>query len=580
MLHTPLNAQQTEALNRERELLESLRMTLARLDAAADDQRRLAQALHQLEEFFLLVVVGEFNSGKSAFLNAMLGEPLLKEGVTPTTDRVHLLRYGPQSTQVLRDDDILSMTLPVEWLREINVVDTPGTNAVIQRHQQITEDFVPRSDLVLFVTSADRPFAESERTFLERVRAWGKKIVIVINKIDIFEDEAKLQQVIQFVEDNAQILLGVRPQIFPVSARLAQKAKTVTGVERSALLQASRFAPLEDFILNTLDERQRLRLKLENPLGIADRLQAQYLTATRARLELLNADFQTIDRIEEQLTGYADDLRHNFKYKLSHVDNVLHRMATRGVEFFDETLRLGRVFDLINTSKIRAEFEQKVVADAAQEVEDHVREIIDWLVEQDFKQWQRVIEYVNRQAEQHHDQIVGQVGTEFDHTRREQLASAQRSARGVINSYNKVEEARLLADSVRTAIAQTALVEVGAIGLGAILVALLHTAAADATGVLAAGTVAVLGFFILPRRRAMAKEQLKTRIEELRGRLATILTEQFDRELSHSIERIHAAIAPYTIFVRRERDKLGEIEGQLIAANTSIQSLRALLKDW
>jgi small GTP-binding protein len=209
MLHTPLNAKQTEAINRERELLDSLRVTLARLDAAPDDQRRLAQALRQLEEFFLLVVVGEFNAGKSAFVNAMLGEPLLKEGVTPTTDRVHLLRYGAEYTETLRDDDILSMTLPVEWLRDINVVDTPGTNAVIQRHQQITEDFVPRSDLVLFVTSADRPFAESERTFLERVRAWGKKIVIVINKIDIFEDETKLQQVIQFVEDNAQILLGL-----------------------------------------------------------------------------------------------------------------------------------------------------------------------------------------------------------------------------------------------------------------------------------------------------------------------------------------------------------------------------------
>jgi small GTP-binding protein len=579
MLRTPLDEQQTEILNQERALLANLRVTLARLDAVPDDQRRLEQALRQLEELFLLVVVGEFNSGKSAFINALLGQPLLTEGVTPTTDRVHLLRYGPAPAQSMRDDDIAVLTLPVEWLRDINIVDTPGTNAVIQRHQRITEDFVPRSDLVLFVTSADRPFAESERIFLERVREWGKKVVVVINKIDIFDDEQQIQQVGQFVADNAQQLLGLRPQIFAVSARLAQKAKTVTGVERSALWQASRFGPLEEFILQTLDERQRLQLKFENPLGIAARLKEHYMASTQARLDLLNADFKTIDRIEDQLIGYEDDMRHNFKYKLTHVDNVLHRMSARGVEFFDETLRLGRVFDLLNTSRVRAEFEQEVVADAAQEVEDHVRDLIDWLVDQDFREWQRVIEHVNRQAEQHQEQIVGQVGAQFDHTRREQLASAQRAAREVIHSYDKSEEARVLADSVRTAIAQTALVEVGAIGLGAVLVALLHSVAADATGVLAAGAVAVLGLFILPRRRDTAKQQLKSRIEELRVRLTDILTEQFERELTASLQRIREAIAPYTGFVRREREKLGDIEGQLLSVTATIQSLRVRLKD-
>lgn len=579
MLRTPLTEQQFQILTQERALLENLRVTLARLDAVPDDQRRLEQSLRQLEELFLLVVVGEFNAGKSAFINALLGQSLLAEGVTPTTDRVQVLRYGLESTQSVRDDDTAILTLPVEWLRDINIVDTPGTNAVIQRHQRITEDFVPRSDLVLFVTSADRPFAESERIFLERVREWGKKVVVIINKIDIFEDENQIQQVIQFVGNNAQQLLGMRPQIFAVSARLAQKAKTVTGVERSALWQASRFGPLEEFILNTLDERQRLHLKFENPLGIAARLTEKYTASTRARLDLLNTDFKTIDRIDDQLLTYEDDMRHNFKYKLSHVENVLHRLSARGVEFFDETLRLGRVFDLLNTSRVRVDFEQQVVANAAQEVEDHVRDLIDWLVDQDFREWQRVIDYVNRQAELHEDQIVGQVGAQFDHTRREQLASAQRAAREVISSYNKADEARGLADSVRTAIAQTALVEVGAIGLGAVLVAVLHTVAADATGVLAAGTVAVLGLFILPRRRETAKQQLRNRIEELRARLTTILTDQFDRELTDSLQRIREAIAPYTGFVRREREKLDEIEGQLLSSTTAIQSVRLHLKD-
>ena len=82
-----------------------------------------------------------------------------------------------------------------------------------------------RSDLVLFITSADRPFTESERTFLERIREWGKKVVVVLNKIDLFQDESELSQVETFIAENSRTLVGITPEIFPVSARLAQRAQ-------------------------------------------------------------------------------------------------------------------------------------------------------------------------------------------------------------------------------------------------------------------------------------------------------------------------------------------------------------------
>ena len=78
------------------------------------------------------------------------------------------------------------MKAPVALLRDLQIVDTPGTNAIVREHERLTADFVPRADLVLFVTSADRPFTESERVFMESIRDWGKKIVIVLNKVDIF----------------------------------------------------------------------------------------------------------------------------------------------------------------------------------------------------------------------------------------------------------------------------------------------------------------------------------------------------------------------------------------------------------
>jgi len=173
----------------ERALLEDLRALLAGFDAAPDDLRTLRAATATLDEMFLLVVVGEFNAGKSAVINALVGETVAAEGITPTTASVTVLRHddGQGGGERTVGESLVEKTHPAPFLRAISIVDTPGTNAIIRRHQEITERFAPRADLVLFVTSADRPFTESERLFMERLRGWGKGVVVILNKTDLLE---------------------------------------------------------------------------------------------------------------------------------------------------------------------------------------------------------------------------------------------------------------------------------------------------------------------------------------------------------------------------------------------------------
>jgi ribosome biogenesis GTPase A len=76
-----------------RTLLAELRERLARLPATEQDTTTPAHSIRQLDDFFLLVVVGEFNAGKSAIINALPGERVLEEGVTPTA-HIGLVRYG------------------------------------------------------------------------------------------------------------------------------------------------------------------------------------------------------------------------------------------------------------------------------------------------------------------------------------------------------------------------------------------------------------------------------------------------------------------------------------------------------
>ncbi len=452
-----LNAKQESLLNAERNLLNDLRTILVRFGAASSDHETLAQSIQQLDELFLLVVVGEFNSGKSAFINALLGQKTLKEGVTPTTSQINILRYGQVDERLAESDGVLAITASVDLLREISIVDTPGTNAIQREHEALTTGFVPRSDLVLFITSADRPFTESERAFLESIRDWGKKVVVVLNKVDLFQGEDELAQVQDFILQNARNLFGAAPEIFPVSARLALRAKQ----GEPELWAPSRFEAVESYIQDTLDNAGRVRLKLLNPLGVGLHLADQYGGVIASRLELLKTDLATLQDVEAQLAVYREDMQRDFTYRMSDIENVLYEMEQRGQDFFDSTLRLVRIFDLLNKSRIQEEFEQVVVADAPKRIESKVNELIDWLVESDLRQWQAVMEHLAERRRQHQERIVGDAaGGTFHFDRERLIEEVGRETRRVVETYNKTGEAEAIAEGARTAVAALAAVEI------------------------------------------------------------------------------------------------------------------------
>ena len=582
-----LTAEQGRILQDERRLLADLQVVLARLDASNTDLGLLRSAMAQLEELFLMVVVGEFNAGKSAVINALLGDDYLPEGVVPTTSELVLIRHSDAVEQPGADRGMAVRRLPVPWLQEVNLVDTPGTNAVIRQHQELTEHFVPRSDLVLFVTSADRPFSESERAFLQQIRDWGKKVVIVVNKIELLTTEAEQRQVLEFVRQNAHELLGVAPAIFAVSARLALEAKLRgvredergAGASHSSDWQRSQFGALEQYILDFLDAGERVRLQLSNPIGIAAALIANYQEMISQRQALLKGDFRALDVIDQQLAAYQTDMRRDFRYQSDRVDNVLYEMAERGDRFFDENLRITRIVELVNSERLRGEFERRVLADSSHAVEHHVNELIDWLIERDYRQWQAVMEFIERRSLQHTDQMIGQVRGDFDFNRQNLLKSIGRSAQEVVDSYDREAEALKLAQDVQRAIIQTAAVEAGAIGLGAILVVILNTTFLDVTGILGASALAALGLYVLPYRRQKVKAQLRTRIGDLRRRLDTAITQQFESELTASVQRIREAVAPYTRFVRVEREKLETLAADLQRAEGEWKGLRRSVEE-
>ena len=275
------------------------------------------------EDRFHLVVVGEFNHGKSSFVNALLGESVLATGVTPTTAAIHHLKYAavPEATVVytsgrretidfararsfavgggssVEEVDFLEVGYPAPLLEErILLVDTPGVNDLSLQRADITYSYIPRADAVLFLLDAGQILKESERVFLEEklLRASRDKIVFVITKWDLLspsEQEEALgyarMQLAKLVKD---------PIVFPVSSDLAMSGRVAD----------SGMAPLLSHLTQFLAE-ERGRILLDNALGEGLAVGSLLMKGVDARRRSLAMKSEELDRriqlLEQDLAG-------------------------------------------------------------------------------------------------------------------------------------------------------------------------------------------------------------------------------------------------------------------------------------
>jgi hypothetical protein len=269
-------------------------------------------------------------------------------------------------------------------------------------------------------------------------------------------------------------------------------------------------------------------------------------------------------------------MEQNFVHRLSEIENIILDMRGRGDRFFDDTIRFGRILDLVQGERIREEFEREVIGDSATRIDAAVQELIDWLVEHEHRLWQDIMEYMDRRRQvsiRRDEEMVGSVGRQFDYNRRTLLQSVARTAGTVVKTYDRQAEAIELAQDLRGAVAQAAIAGASGVGLGAAIVALIGTAAADVTGILAGTVLLGLGLYIIPARRKRAKQDFDAKMQELRLRLHIAIEEQFRKELNNATSRVQDALAPYTRFVRAEQKKTATIQEQMTHLDNEVQTL-------
>jgi hypothetical protein len=260
------------------------------------------------------------------------------------------------------------------------------------------------------------------------------------------------------------------------------------------------------------------------------------------------------------------------------VEKVLVEMEGRGHAYFEDTLRIGRVMDLLNRARVQKEFEDRVVADAPRQIERRVTELIDWLIDQDFRQWQAVTSRLAERTRDRGSRMLGSpdVGT-FHADRSRLIDSVGRETQRVVDTYDKQREAAAIADQARTAVTAAMAAGGAAVGLGTLVTVVASTAAADITGILLAGVIAALGFLVIPARRKRAKKEMQQKMSDLRRRLAAALRSEFERAQEQSATRIAQAVDPYSRFVRAEQSRFSDARRTLGTLSERTNAFRGSL---
>ena len=553
-----IQPQTQEVLARERSLLSEVGSFLTARGAPFDVLSLAQTALSALDETFLLVVVGEFNAGKSSFLNALLETDLLGVGVTPTTDRIYVLMKGPENGKLEQTDDpfVVRLTLDSTQLEGLALVDTPGTNAVIKRHQVLTEGFLPRADLLLFLTSADRPFSESERQFLTLAKRWGRSVLMVINKADLLGTELERQEVKTFVEKYARETLGLTPPTFLVSSR----------PERSG--GDPGFGALRADLESRLNEKERTRLKLENPLNIAANLLDGELERVKLAREVLKEDFALLEGLEGETKLHSEDMSAELAGQLAKLDAHLEDFGRRASEYIEDRMRLQKIGSLLRGKELEQGFEREAVFDLPQRLEQTLSGAVDRLLERNLRFWE------DTQARLRQRQDIKLPETRFQMDRQNLMQNIVTKADVQLSSLTHEDFAQRFVADAQGALVTSGLTAVGGIGLGALTVALVSTTALDITGITAGITLTALGALVLPARRRAAVQKVRSSIEDTRKTLHALISREYALEQERFTARLSDTMAPWTRFIRLERDKLEEGERGVLERRGKVEGLR------
>ncbi|OMP05077.1 Thiamine phosphate synthase [Corchorus olitorius] len=592
-----------QLIEKERSILNEAINVFQKAAPLMEEISLLIDAVAQIDEPFLLAIVGEFNSGKSTVINALLGERYLKDGVVPTTNEITFLRYSEldgkdQQRCEKHPDGQLICYLPAPILKEMNIVDTPGTNVILQRQQRLTEEFVPRADLLFFVISADRPLTESEVAFLRYTQQWKKKVVFVLNKADLYQNPQELEEAIIFIKENTQKLLNTDDvTLYPVAARAVLEEKLLVssdvGKEHRDLStsdsnwRTSSFYKLENFLYSFLDGStstgmERMKLKLGTPIAIAERILSACETLNRKDCESAEQDLKSANEIVDSVKEYTIKMENESISWRRRTLSMIDTTKSRVLELIESTLQLSNL-DLVFSYVLKGgssaqmpatlKVQNDILGPALSDAQSLLGEYVMWLQSNNAREGTLYKESFERRWPSLAYSDKHQLET-YDLLRKLDQLSLK-----VIENFSAKAASKLFEREVREVFLGT-FSGLGAAGLSAsVLTSVLPTTLED---LLALGLCSAGGFIAISNFPAKRQEMIE-KVKKTADALARELEDSMQKDLLETTENLEKFVRiigePYRDAAQNRLDKLLQVKDELSKVRGSLQTLQVEIQN-
>ncbi len=545
-----LDKKYSDIVLEEKLLLQSLEAEIKEL--SSEEMLKKLQAIKEnLENLFSIVFIGEFSTGKSSIINALLGEEILAEGITPTTDEITILKYGDISGQETQDGS-RHIPLSQERLKGIYIVDTPGTNVTLEQHEKLTQDFIPRADIVFFTIGAERAVTGSEAKLIEFIKEdWLKNIVFLLNKTDIAKDPEELDTLIRHTRGELERNFNFEPHLIPVSAKLAREARTSSD---EALYQKSGFKELESYIFSTLGEEERIRMKIKTTSEFAVSLSSETEDVLKVDIDKISHDEARLGEYEAKLEGMKNEIVGNSGQFTERIRSRLLEFKTRGIEYIDDLIRFSNIFKLVSKSKVAKEFEYRVSRQTVEELEKDLDAMVMWTERSARTLLDSALDFYNESIRPE----SSSPGTAFTYDRTRLIDTVRAELE---KKRKEIDPALLggnLVDSARGAVASVLGVQAGTLALGAAVVTAFSSIIVDVTGILATLALMATAFAILPKKRRDAMKEFSTKVDALIEEITSSVSSQLERDLDGIKMQVLDSLVPLRNFYQMEKGKLSE----------------------
>ena len=603
----PLNtklATDYEALRRrEYELINELLDVLPRVDNLPQEQvAQVRDALFHADHPYLMVFVGPFSSGKSSIINALLGKTdLLTVGVTPTTDRIAILRWGEEPQRMSSAGEVDSVFYPASILRKVSFVDTPGLESIFQKHEDTTRRFLHRSDVVFMVMLATQAMTQRNLDYLQSLREYGKKVIILINQVDLLSPE-DAESVRTYVMEQGKDHLGAEPEVWLVSAKRGLAAHRDGALDEEAW-RASGLHRIEEYVDQQLGDVDRMRQKLRTPLQIVQHVSGVALSALRANQSALDTYQNIADNVEGQLSAQKREQEKIIRDINAEISDKFGAAAMSGSEAIRDVFRfsgalgsLGRGFlELIglsglmrraagDRSYIRQSFQRHQAFKPIEELPAVVDKLGPRLEGKDIQDINDLVNYAQREISDLppaiRDKVIGSIHPPSKYDR--SALQNPRADLAAIEEEARVVETEKLEGALRNTFLYLAVYEILLLIFGIVVIGVWLPAAAAQPELpifllIVLVGLGLLGLVLLPVRGRFMEAAYTNRMLGLQARYIETVNRGADKQVAYGMQLRRDAIAPLTRLVEAQTDIQTQQLNRLQAAQQEMVGIESAL---